>query len=429
MLGFGNGHFGRQMRNVVCLAALIGPTLWAQQNVPDAPLPKPSSDSQFPGDAPVAPKNDHSAPAAADSTPTPTPAAQEPSGDIISTDLRQFGRIVSRVNAVQIPVTVRDSSGHMVSGLTSADFTVKEDGVPQRLGFFTSDPFPLSTAIVLDTELPSATMRKINDTLPALVGAFTEFDEVAIYRYGSSVSQMTGFSGAAGISTTSLAKIKRPGTSGGPPQVFGPIQTGPSINGHPVLDPNAQTATRTGISQQTAREFYVLNDAILRAATDLARRDRTRRKVVFVISDGRELGSIAGFDEVRRVLLTNNIAVYALGVDTAALPIYDKLNRIRLIGFGYGNILQKYADATGGQTSAHFDQQSIEQAYAKLTDSARNQYTLLYYANATASNSYRSIDVRVHRPNLTVTARQGYYPLPPAPPSQGPAAVQGPPQK
>jgi hypothetical protein len=107
--------------------------------------------------------------------------------------------------------------------------------------------------------------------------------------------------------------------------------------------------------------------------------------------------------------------VYALGVDTAALPIYDKLNRLRLVGFGYGNILPHYANATGGHTFAHFDQQSIEQAYAKITDSARNQYTLVYYARPTASSGFRAIDVRVHRTNLVVYAKQGYYPLPPPP--------------
>ena len=412
MLGLGIGPF--RFGKLVCLLALVCLSGLAQQNVPDAPQPKPSQPNQFPEGAPQAPKNDHAAPPpVADSTPTPSPGSE-----VLSTNLAQFGTITERVNAVQIPVTVRDNSGRIIPGLTPSDFTVLEDGVPQRLRFFSSDPFPLSTAVVLQTDLPASTMKKVNNTLPALVGAFTEFDEVAIYRYGHTVSQMTGFSGAASISTATLASVKRPGSQGGPPQVFGPIAQGPTINGHPVYDPNAQTATGTGASLQTAKESFVLNDAILRAAQDLARRDRTRRKVIFVISDGRELGSRASYNEVLRVLLSNNIAVYALGVDTAALPIYDKLNRFRLPGFGYGNILPLYASNTGGHTSAHFDQQSIEQAYSKITDSARNQYTLVYYGKATASSGYRVIDVRVHRPNLVVTAKAGYYPLPPQPSPQ-----------
>src|SRR5262249_56849850 len=114
--------------------------------------------------------------------------------------------------------------------------------------------------------------------------------------------------------------------------------------------------------QTPPREFYVLNDAILRAAQDLSRRDKTRRRIIFIISDGRELGSTAGYDEVKKILLSNNISVFAVGVDTASIPIYDKLNRIRVPGFGTGNILAKYASETGGAVLAAFDRQGIPSA-------------------------------------------------------------------
>src|SRR5207253_109960 len=158
------------------------------------------------------------------------------------------------------------------------------------------------------------------------------------------------FSGAANVSTATLTRIKRPGREGGPPAVFGPLASGPSINGHPVGDPNAPGGTTSGGGITAPfQESYVLNDAILRAAQDLTRRDRTRRKIIFVVSDGREMGSVAGYDEVKKVLLSYNIAVYALGVDTAAMPVYDKLNRVRFPGFGYGNILPRYVSDTAGQ--------------------------------------------------------------------------------
>jgi len=131
------------------------------------------------------------------------------------------------------------------------------------------------------------------------------------------------------------------------------------------------------------------------------------------VSDGREQGSNAGYDEVRRILLANGISVYGVGVDTAAIPIYDKANRIRVPGFGTGNILPRYAADTGGDMMAEFDRQGIEQAYAKIADTARNQYTLGYTTQATKSSSFRPIEVRVLRPNLNVIAKQGYYPLPP----------------
>ncbi|MGH9568998.1 MAG: VWA domain-containing protein [Candidatus Angelobacter sp.] len=397
--------FGLEVRKMVCALALLAIPVLAQQTIPDAP--KPKVPAQFPGNAPAAPANAHpEQPAAPAPTSTPTPYAQDMQG--VVTGRNQLPTFSVSVNFVQVPVTVKDSQGHLVSGLGPQDFTVYENGVPQRLRFFTGDPFPLSAAVVLDTDLPSSTLRKVNQTLPALVGAFSEFDEVALYRYGHTVQQVSSFTGAGSVSTTTLAKIKRPGREGGPP-MGGTMSGGPTINGHEGVP----GMTNNSEAPPPVQESYVLNDAILRAAQDLSRRDKTRRRIIFVISDGREIGSNARYDEVRKVLLSNNIAIYAMGVDTAAIPIYDRLGRIRVPGFGYGNILPRYVSDTAGEMYAAFDRGTIEQAYGKLTDMARNQYTLGYTTRATASSSYRSIEVKVHRPNLTVTAKQGYFPLPP----------------
>jgi VWFA-related protein len=431
MSGFGSGA-----KKLVGVFALLVVSLWAQQqqpqNIPDAPKPRPQAQqSQFPDDAPPAPRNDHPVGTGNDgavpvATPTPRRTAPQP-GIVSSRD--DLYKINIAVNFVQIPVTVKDRSGHLVSGLTPNDFTVLEDGTPQQLKFFTSDPFPLSAAIVLDTDLPSTTMKKVNDSLPALISAFSEFDEVALYRYGHTVQLVSNYSGATNVSTTTIAKLKRPGREGGPPMVGGgPFShSGPSLNGHEA-DPSVKPQSVPAPVQ----ESYVLNDAILRAAQDLSRRDKTRRRIIFVVSDGRELGSTAHYDEVKKLLLAQNIAVYALGVDTAAIPIYDRLNRVRVPGFGYGNILPKYASDTAGEVLTAFDRSAVEAAYAKLTDTARNQYTLGYTTRATQSSSYRAVEVKVHRAGLTVLAKQGYYPLPPSPSpnpqTQRPAQPQSQPQ-
>jgi VWFA-related protein len=419
------------MKGLICLLLLAGvpvvcqqqnqnlpdnpaPKPQSQQNIPDAPQPKADQPNQFPENAPPAPKNVH--PDQPDTAPTPAPiAAPMPAQGGMPSNRDELFKMSVAVNFVQIPVRVKDPSGKLVSGLSPTDFKVYEDGVPQTLNFFTADPFPLSAAIVVATDLPSTTMKKVNETLPALVAAFSEFDEVALYRYGHTVQQISGFSGATGISTATINRIKRPGREGGPPMLGGPMSGGPTINGHSVNDPNAGGQ---GDVQTAPREFYVLNDAILRAAQDLGKRDRARRRIIFVISDGRELGSNAGYDEVKRILLSNNISVYGVGVDTAAIPIYDKANRIRIPGFGTGNILPRYVSDTAGDMMAEFDRQGIEQAYSRIADTARNQYTLGYTTQANKSSSFRAIDVRVLRPNLKVFAKEGYYPLPPQPQKQ-----------
>jgi VWFA-related protein len=410
----------RGFKGLLCAFVVCALPSLAQQNLPDGPTPKPQPQqtipdapqpknptNQFPENAPPAPKNVHEDPAAAS---TPTPAQQKVETGIASTRDDLY-KLVVPVNFVQVPVTVKDSSGKLVSGLASNDFKVYEDGIPQELKFFTADAFPLSAAIVVATDLPASTMKKVNESLPALIGAFSEFDEVALYRYGHTASQVSGYTGAASLPTATLNRIKRPGREGGPPVAGGPFG-GPSLNGHSVNDPNATGGRSTDV-QTPPREFYVLNDAILLAAQSLSRRDKARRRIIFVISDGRELGSTATYEEVKKVLLSNNISVFAIGVDTAAIPIYDKLGRIRVPGFGTSNILPKYANDTGGNVMAEFDSQGIQQAYSQIAETARNQYTLGYTTRATQASNYRTIDVRVLRPNLNVIAKPGYYPLPP----------------
>jgi VWFA-related protein len=416
------------MKGIICTLWLAGlpavcqqtlpdgpaPKSQSQQSVPDAPQPKTQQQNQFPDNAPPAPKN--ARPDQLEATPTPTPVPQQQTAQNgIAGKRDDLYKMTIAVNFVQIPVTVKDKAGKMISGLTSNDFKVYEDGVPQQLKYFTADAFPLSAAIVVATDLPATTMKKVNETLPALIAAFSEYDEVALFRYGHTIQQVSGFTAAPSVSTASMNRIKRPGRQGGPPMLGGPFGGGPTINGHPVNDPNAGSV---GDVQTAPREFYVLNDAILRAAQDLSRRDKTRRRIIFVISDGRELGSTASYDEVKKILLSNNISVYGVGVDTAAIPIYDKMGRIRVPGFGTSNILPRYVSETAGDMMAEFDRQGIEQAYAKIADTARNQYTLGYTTQATKSSAFRTIDVRVLRPNLNVFAKQGYYPLPPPPQQQ-----------
>ena len=134
---------------------------------------------------------------------------------------------------VQIPVMVKDSDGRRVDGLLPKDFTVLENGKKQTLSYFSSDPFELSVAIVLDTGMSDVTLQKVNQTYGSLVGAFSPYDEVALYTYSSTVSQVTDFSGRLQRLTDALNEMKLVrGHDNGPPILNGPLgPNGPTING------------------------------------------------------------------------------------------------------------------------------------------------------------------------------------------------------
>jgi len=378
----------------------------AQEQLPSAPtpqnnIPKPASVPPPPAAPTLAPPPEEPAPAA--SVPPSTPNERD---QIIAT-------IRVNVNLVVVPVTVKDYKGHLVEGLRKDDFAVLEDGVEQKIRFFTSDPFPLSAAVVLDVGVPDSVLRKVNETLPALAAAFSQFDELALYTYGDTVHKEHDFSAVTDRYATAIKRLKKQGQEGGAPVVGGPLgQPSPSVNGKPV-DPNAPQG---GLGYVNYREPHVLNDAILAAAQDLATRPKERRKLIFVISDGKETGSHANYAQVLKVLLSNSVSVYGVAVGDSSLPVVRDLTKINAPRSGYGNILPRYAKSSGGDVFSEFDTNAIENAYAHATEQARNQYTLGYNAKSTGpGNTYRAIEVIVHRPGLKVHAKDGYYPLPIAP--------------
>ena len=430
------------------LLLLLAGSLGAQQkpeDIPDAPsatrpIPPPAPPSPRPGadqDAmPETPTPDnsgagvttessdlpHSAPDInivydKSATPPPMPPVTTVPAGSVPRDAdtgEDVGYTIRKTtNLVLVPVMVKDNDGRLVGGLRPKDFSVLESGQLQKLTFFTSDPFALSAAVVFDTGMPDVGLKKVQETLSALQGAFSQFDEVAIYTYSSTVGQVADFTGVGKELTAVLNQVKGfSGANNGPPVTSGPLgPQGPIINGRPIDSPVTPVSTPPKVAR-------VMNDAILQAARDLSKRDRARRKIIFVVSDGRELGSTASYADTLKVLLTQGVTVYAVGVEGSAIPIYDRLQRIHLPKtgrlLGYSDILPKYVSATGGGTVFNeLAQADIERAYARAIGDARNQYTLGYSPKA-GIGGYRQIEVRVRRPDVKVYAKDGYYPLPTA---------------
>ena len=197
----------------------------------------------------------------------------------------------------------------------------------------------------------------------------------------------------------------------GAPISSGPLASGPTINGLPV-DPNLQPFRGTTIPV-IPKEIHTINDAIFAAAKVLAHTEPERRRVIYVISDGREQGSKISQKEVERFLLTNNIAVYGTVVGESAIWGVGYLDKIHIPLLPRNNVLPKYALATGGALDSEVSRDGIERSFAKVTEAARTEYTLGYDSPIpVTSPAYRTIEVRVNRPGLTIVSKAGYYPTP-----------------
>jgi VWFA-related protein len=434
----------------MALAALVtfGPNMtqavFAQQQstVPDAPTPQAPPPMTGPGGAPITPgigagseptgsstSSSASSAAGADQPDPNAPSSRAPSNegkDEVQTrppempgageGMEALTHLVVNVNFVEVPVTVKDPKGHLVAGLTYRDFKVYENNSREPLTLFTVDPAPLSIVFVVDQSLTSDVMTKVNSSLAAIQGALTPYDEVATMSYSNGPQDRSqGFTGGQ---TARVPFILEAAKSAGTEMIV-PVNSGPlagcpiHVNGN-CADPTIQPGFSTGAgggAMTIPKEIHTLNDAILAAAKELSTRPKGRRRIIYVISDGKEYGSKATYKEVIRYLERNNIAVYGTAVGTSAMWGEGTISRLHLPFTMYDNILSKYTLATGGTLDSEMSANGIEKSYQKIAEEARNQYTLGYLTHEPfIDGKFRKIDVRVERPGLEIIAKTGYYP-------------------
>ena len=406
----------------------------APQTVPDAPRPQtipqslPSLGSVTPGQG--AGTETPGSTSGTDDVQTQAPGESLPStpvaDDQTAPDLPAAGEGVgatttfrTQTNFVEVPFTVKDSKNQLVPGLSWREVRVYENGLRQKLAIFTVDPFPLSVALVIDQSMTFDEMTKVNNSLAALQGAFTPYDEIAVFTYNNGPQMRTDFTAAQSARLSAvLAQSKGAGRE---PMFYDTgsalgqninLNSGAQDHIMPLVNSNHGTTTSNTIN--VPRDAHTLNDAILDAAKSLTHAGKGRRRIVYVISDGKEYGSTAKTKDVIKFLQTNKIAVY--GTLIHGLPNIKGegfIDRFHLPFEMRDNILPVYASATGGQVAPEFRQRGIESSFDKIAEQVRTQYTIGYYTHEPfIDGKYRKVEVTVQRPNLTVIAKQGYYPTP-----------------
>jgi VWFA-related protein len=320
---------------------------------------------------------------------------------MVLTAAAQDFQIRTRVDLVVVPVTVKASGDKLINGLHKEDFIILEDGQRQSITNFTVDPVPLSATVIVDTGLSADALSKVQQTFPALAGAFSEFDEVAAYRFDKDVVKLMDFTKDQEALENSLKPLRdiKPDTPqsmirGGPFSSIGPV-----INGAPVIPPGQ---TGVLVTQQQPK-IKVLNDALFTAAADLEKRESGRRKIVLIISDGTTSASEHSFEETVNSLLDAGVEVYAITVDQTFLTRkFTALN--------------DYAKSTGGDSFyVGSSIQSIESGYARATEQARNQYVLGYISGNKLAGSqpvFRNIEIKLASADYETLHRRGYYQYP-----------------
>jgi VWFA-related protein len=322
------------------------------------------------------------------------PSPDQGAGQAQTQDSR--GRIRVGVTLVVVPVTVKNSDGELVSDLQKNDFRIFEDGIERPIETFSVDPFPLSAAILIDDDLKKSAADKVQKTLQAIAGGFSAYDEVSLWRFDEMPEAISEFITSNDTLITLLKRIDLNSSIAGMGSAV--MTEGPRVNASPT-----DGSPQIPVMPVGHANHKHIDDAIYAAAEQLRDRGSDRRKIIFVISDGNNTkNNTHSYNETLKLLLSANISVYAIGVGEAII------NRgPTVLG---GNVLAKYAHATGGDIYYAPTRSELDDIYARVSVEARNQYTLTYDgARADPSKVYHSIEVRVKRPGLSLLARDGYY--------------------
>jgi len=264
---------------------------------------------------------------------------------------------VVRVNTdlVVLNATVLDKNGKFVPGLKRTDFLVFEDGAEQKLATFTAEETPFAAAILLDTSGSMETRLTLGRSAAIrFLEGLREEDVAAVYNFDIKVEQMQDFSPGRDL----------------PARAFG-------------LRTKMMTA---------------LNDAVLRAADDLAKRDEKRRAIV-VLSDGGENHSRASSDKALDHALQAGATIYAVNMSETG-PGRDIHGT---------SILKNLAEKSGGRYIASPGGQELRDSFAAIAEELGHQYTLAYRPiNRARDGRWRAIQVKPGRADVTVRTRKGY---------------------
>jgi VWFA-related protein len=314
--------------------------------------------------------------------------------------------IIVRTPVVIVSVTVKDSHGQLVGDLTRDDFRVLADNVDQKIVTFSSDPVPLSAVVLIENDFDQRVVSHVQKSLSAISAGFGPDDEVALVAYDELPQTVFDFSRNNDALFTTLTRFEI-GSHNNTVIADPAMPTGGATAGTTPPPGVGSTAPASGTRLYLPDKFkntVALTDAIFHAGQMLHGRGRDRRKIIFVISEESNSNNNAhGFDETLRSLLVSDVSLYSISV-AHELPVGKKL-----IEKGASD-LQKYAADTGGDTYYGGSQAELDRLYSKVTEQARNQYTLTFSPSEVAKGQdYHPIEVRVKRPGLNVDSRDGYY--------------------
>lgn len=268
------------------------------------------------------------------------------------------------VRLVRILATVKDTSGQLIGDLSKNDFQVFDNGVPQQLSLFEHHTEqPLSVSVMIDTSASTGIdlkyeVESVNRFFRALFREGNPEDAASLYAFNWETTMRAEFTGR----------------------------------------PERLERALRGIKAEGGTSLY---DAIYLVSDRLA--EREGRHAIIVVTDGGDTTSAKNFHDALRAAQMADAVLYPVLV----VPITNDPGR----NTGGENALTTLAAGTGGRVFAPTLGDALDGAFAEILRDLRTQYLLGYYPKNLPSTKdrFHTIEVKLKRPDLRVSARSGYY--------------------
>jgi Ca-activated chloride channel homolog len=299
------------------------------------------------------------------------------------------------VELVQLNVAVTDSRGNYVTGLQPGDFSIVEDGIPQKIATFGEGNEP--TRRLMEAAGPKdnpnsgpaaddksdATHLTGADLSSVVAGAnvFVLFD-TSNYMYRGFVFAQDSISDFI----RSLDTADR---------IAFYSYSRDLSRGAKLTKERAQVLR--GVRTTVAGDDAALYNCLLLTVKDAAQ--YTGRKVIVVFSNGPDNASVVPPEDVAELAQSTGIAIYMVCTRQAQLePISTA-------------VFERMTAATGGKAYFAKSWKDEERAFASIRDDLAHLYTLSYYPQANPNKGWRSITVNLSGDKLKkchVRTRNGY---------------------
>ena len=276
----------------------------------------------------------------------------------------------SGVEMVPLTVTVTDTKGKYVTGLTGNDFEVFEDGVQQDVAFFASDEVPLDVALLVDTS------SSMNAELPLVKSAATGL--------------------VAKLRTTDRAIVVD-------------VKGSTSIAQELTSDRNAIAGAIRGLSANGETAVY---DAVYVILRELERERRTaaqvRRQALVLLTDGIDTRSRLAFENVLDVARRGDVSIYVVALKSAVAqtPRSELPGAILRSDYALNTLTRE----SGGRLFVPKAALDLPGIYTAIAEELFSQYDLGYMPlRAVGDAGFRRVAVRLRpQTNALARTRTGY---------------------